>query len=70
MMILRKNGGLTGARTLDKRLKRPLLYQLSYQPTRREANTKLFGQISASLYCLHLGQISGKTQFFLFPLRL
>lgn len=25
-------GGLTGARTRDTRLKRPLLYQLSYEP--------------------------------------
>ena len=29
---MKENGRLTGTRTLDKRLKRPLLYQLSYQP--------------------------------------
>ena len=28
-----KSGRLAGTRTLDQRLKRPLLYQLSYQPT-------------------------------------
>src|SRR6266566_8398264 len=28
------NGGLAGTRTQDQRLKRPLLYQLSYQPTK------------------------------------
>ncbi len=28
----RETGRLAGARTLDQRLKRPLLYQLSYQP--------------------------------------
>ena len=27
------NGGLAGTRTQDQRLKRPLLYRLSYQPT-------------------------------------
>lgn len=27
-----KNGGLAGTRTQDQRLKRPLLYRLSYQP--------------------------------------
>ena len=29
---LQKNGGLTGARTRDSRLKRAVLYRLSYQP--------------------------------------
>ena len=29
-----KSGGLGGTRTLDQRLKRPLLYRLSYQPTK------------------------------------
>ena len=29
------NGGLGGTRTRDQRLKRPLLYRLSYQPTPR-----------------------------------
>jgi hypothetical protein len=28
-----KGGGLAGTRTQDQRLKRPLLYRLSYQPT-------------------------------------
>ena len=28
-----KNGGLTGTRTRDHRLKRAMLYRLSYQPT-------------------------------------
>ena len=33
--VLRRkiSGGLGGTRTLDQRLKRPLLYRLSYQPT-------------------------------------
>ena len=31
---LQKNGGLTGARTRDSRLKRAVLYRLSYQPIR------------------------------------
>ena len=30
-----KSGGLAGTRTQDQRLKRPLLYRLSYQPTGR-----------------------------------
>src|SRR5438270_522826 len=29
---MRKSGGLAGTRTQDQRLKRPLLYRLSYQP--------------------------------------
>jgi hypothetical protein len=32
--LKRKNGGLAGTRTLDQCLKRALLYQLSYQPTK------------------------------------
>ena len=30
-----KGGGLAGTRTQDQRLKRPLLYRLSYQPTQK-----------------------------------
>ena len=30
----RKNGGTRGSRTLDLRLRRPLLYPLSYCPTK------------------------------------
>src|ERR1051326_7570171 len=32
-----ESGGLAGTRTRDQRLKRPLLYRLSYQPTNRPA---------------------------------
>ena len=34
-----RNGGLAGTRTLDQCLKRALLYQLSYQPTRLSGET-------------------------------
>ena len=35
-------GGLAGTRTRDQRLKRPLLYRLSYQPAgAREINLRL-----------------------------
>lgn len=34
----KENGGLTGIRTQDQRLKRPLLYQLSYQPLKKCPN--------------------------------
>ena len=34
-----KAGGLAGTRTLDQCLKRALLYQLSYQPTRVGQNS-------------------------------
>ena len=33
VVLTKKSGGLAGIRTLDKCLKRALLYQLSYQPT-------------------------------------
>jgi hypothetical protein len=36
------SGGLVGTRTQDQRLKRPLLYRLSYQPNRKLQN--LMGQ--------------------------
>ena len=32
MRTSREDGGLAGTRTQDQRLKRPLLYRLSYQP--------------------------------------
>src|ERR1044072_1714975 len=40
----RSFGGLAGTRTRDQRLKRPLLYRLSYQPRRKE--WKLNGETS------------------------
>ncbi len=38
-------GGLAGDRTRDKRLKRPLLYQLSYQPTWKFSNLNILACI-------------------------
>jgi hypothetical protein len=42
-IIYRENGGLAGTRTRDQRLKRPLLYRLSYQPE-TAGGTAVFGR--------------------------
>jgi hypothetical protein len=48
MRTLGESGGLAGTRTQDQRLKRPLLYRLSYQPgTAKEQ--PLFGPELAGL---------------------
>ena len=36
-----QGGGLAGTRTQDQRLKRPLLYRLSYQPTNQRQHAEL-----------------------------
>lgn len=45
-----KNGEPTGARTRDTRLKRPLLYQLSYRPTNKLMGKNICLQKNNELY--------------------
>ena len=42
LLVQQLSGGTGGGRTRDKRLKRPLLYQLSYRPAQTGNSEKVF----------------------------
>ena len=46
-------GGLAGTRTRDQRLKRPLLYRLSYQPTKSDLSSVEQGSNRCLFLALH-----------------